>query len=31
MKKRKFGNLDVSALGFGCVGLTATEKQQTIR
>src|SRR5277367_4757020 len=35
MKKRKLGNLDVSALGFGCMGLSyaygpATEKQQAI-
>lgn len=35
MKKRKLGNLDVSALGFGCMGLSyaygpAIEKQQAI-
>jgi aryl-alcohol dehydrogenase-like predicted oxidoreductase len=35
MKKRKLGNLEVSALGFGCMGLSyaygpATEKQQAI-
>ena len=35
MKKRRLGNLEVSALGFGCMGLTyaygpATEKQQAI-
>jgi aryl-alcohol dehydrogenase-like predicted oxidoreductase len=36
MKKRKLGNLEVSALGFGCMGLSyaygpATEKQQAIK
>jgi aryl-alcohol dehydrogenase-like predicted oxidoreductase len=35
MKKRKLGNLEVSALGFGCMGLSygygpATDKQQAI-
>jgi predicted aldo/keto reductase-like oxidoreductase len=35
MKKRKLGNLEVSALGFGCMGLSyayrpATEKKQAI-
>src|SRR6266702_2646734 len=35
MKKRKLGNLEVSALGFGCMGLSfgygpAVEKQQGI-
>ena len=35
MRKRRLGNLEVSALGFGCMGLTyaygpATEKQQAI-
>ncbi|HYM77708.1 MAG TPA: aldo/keto reductase [Candidatus Dormibacteraeota bacterium] len=35
MKKRKLGNLEVSALGFGCMGLSyaygpATERQQAI-
>jgi aryl-alcohol dehydrogenase-like predicted oxidoreductase len=35
MKTRKLGNLEVSALGFGCIGLSyaygpATEKQQAI-
>ncbi len=35
MKKRKLGNLEVSALGFGCMGLSyaygpATEKHQSI-
>ena len=35
MKKRKLGNLEVSTLGFGCMGLTygygpATDKQQAI-
>ncbi len=35
MKKRKLGNLEVSALGFGCMGLSygygpAIEKQQAI-
>src|SRR5579859_3362698 len=35
MKKRKLGNLDVSALGFGCMGLSygygpAIEKQRAI-
>jgi aryl-alcohol dehydrogenase-like predicted oxidoreductase len=35
MKKRKLGKLEVSALGFGCMGLSfgygpATEKQQAI-
>jgi aryl-alcohol dehydrogenase-like predicted oxidoreductase len=36
MKKRKLGNLEVSALGFGCMGLSygygpALEKQQAIK
>jgi len=35
LKKRKLGNLEVSALGFGCIGLSygygpATDKQQAI-
>jgi len=35
MKKRKLGNLEVSALGFGCMGLSygygsATDQQQAI-
>jgi aryl-alcohol dehydrogenase-like predicted oxidoreductase len=35
MEKRKLGKLEVSALGFGCMGLSyaygpATEKQQAI-
>lgn len=36
MKKRKLGNLEVSALGFGCMGLShgfgaATEKNEAIK